>query len=53
MRQTLPRLQKINLPSRQFAFLWGPRMTGKTTFFKAAFPDSLSYNLKRRRPAGA
>jgi hypothetical protein len=23
--------------------LWGPRKTGKTTFLRAAFPDSLSF----------
>jgi uncharacterized protein len=45
MIQALPRLLKINLPSRQSAFLWGPRKTGKTTFLRAAFPDSLSYDL--------
>ena len=47
MMQTLPRLLKINLPSRQSTFLWGPRKTGKTTFLGAAFPDSLSYDLLR------
>jgi uncharacterized protein len=53
MMQTLPRLLKINLSSRQSTFLWGPRMTGKTTFLKAAFQDRLSYDLQRRRPADA
>ena len=43
--QTLPRLLKIGLPKGQSAFLWGPRKTGKTTFLRAAFPDSLSYDL--------
>jgi predicted AAA+ superfamily ATPase len=27
------------------AEMWGPRKTGKTTFLRAAFPDSLSYDL--------
>jgi uncharacterized protein len=44
MIQTIPRLLKIELPKVQSAFLWGPRKTGKTTFLRAAFPDSLSYD---------
>jgi predicted AAA+ superfamily ATPase len=47
MMQTLPRLLKIKLPQGQSAFLWGARKTGKTTFLKGAFPDSLSYDLLR------
>jgi predicted AAA+ superfamily ATPase len=45
MIQTMPRLLKITLPKGQSAFLWGPRKTGKTTFLKEAFPDSLIYDL--------
>jgi uncharacterized protein len=45
MMQNLPRLLKISLPERQSAFLWGPRKTGKTTFVRSVFPDSLSYDL--------
>jgi predicted AAA+ superfamily ATPase len=45
MMQTMPRLLKIKLPKGQSAFLWGPRKTGKTTFLRATFPDSLSYDL--------
>ena len=45
MKQTITRVLKIKLPKGQSAFLWGPRKTGKTTFLKAAFPDSLSYDL--------
>jgi predicted AAA+ superfamily ATPase len=41
----LPRLLKIKLPKGQSAFLWGPRKTGKTTFLRQTFPDSLSYDL--------
>jgi predicted AAA+ superfamily ATPase len=35
----------IKLPKGQSAFLWGPRKTGKTTFLRAAFPESLMYDL--------
>ena len=45
MIQTMPRLLKIKLPKGQSAFLWGPRKTGKTTFLRATFPDSLIYDL--------
>ena len=45
MTQATPRLLRIKLPERQSAFLWGPRKTGKTTFLKSAFPDSLWYDL--------
>jgi predicted AAA+ superfamily ATPase len=45
MTKTLPRLLKIKLPKGQSAFLWGPRKTGKTTFLRQTFPDSLSYDL--------
>jgi uncharacterized protein len=45
MAQLLPRLLNIKLPEGQSAFLWGPRKTGKTTFLKAAFPESLRYDL--------
>jgi uncharacterized protein len=45
MKQTISRLLKIKLPKGQSAFLWGPRKTGKTTFLRAAFQNSLSYDL--------
>lgn len=45
MIQTVSRLLKVKLPKGQSAFLWGPRKTGKTTFLRAAFPDSLYYDL--------
>jgi len=45
MMQTMPRLLKIKLPKSQSAFLWGPRKTGKTTFLRATFPDSLNHDL--------
>ena len=43
--QTIPRSLDIKLPNGQSAFLWGPRKTGKTTFLRAAFPDSIVYDL--------
>jgi uncharacterized protein len=42
---TIPRLLKIKLPPKQSAFLWGPRKTGKTTYLKEAFPESLFYDF--------
>ena len=45
MIQMLTRLLNIRLPMGQSAFLWGPRKTGKTTFIRMAFPDSLRYDL--------
>jgi predicted AAA+ superfamily ATPase len=43
--QTIPRSLVIHLPKGQSAFLWGPRKTGKTTFLRTAFPDSIVYDL--------
>jgi predicted AAA+ superfamily ATPase len=45
MIQKIPRLLNIKLPKGQSTFLWGPRKTGKTTFLRQAFPDSLCYDL--------
>ncbi|NWF56859.1 MAG: hypothetical protein HXY45_18900 [Syntrophaceae bacterium] len=44
MDQTIRRMMHIDLPQGQSAFLWGPRKTGKTTYLKTAFPDSLMYD---------
>lgn len=41
----IERVLNIKLPLRQSAFLWGPRKTGKTTYLKMRFPDSLSYDF--------
>jgi predicted AAA+ superfamily ATPase len=41
----IERALRIVLPERQSAFLWGPRKTGKSTLLKAAFPDSLRFDL--------
>ena len=54
-----PRRLKMDLPKRQSAFLWGPRKTGKSTYLKQAFPNSLVYDFLKtdlllnfnRRPA--
>jgi predicted AAA+ superfamily ATPase len=43
--QTIRRSLAIQLPKGQSAFLWGPRKTGKTTFLRTAFPDSIVYDL--------
>jgi predicted AAA+ superfamily ATPase len=45
MIQMLTRLLNIKLPKGQSAFLWGPRKTGKTTFTRTAFAESLRYDL--------
>ena len=41
----LNRLLRIKLPPRQSAFLWGARQTGKSTYLKAKFPNSLYFDL--------
>ena len=56
---TIDRILRIALPKRQSAFLWGPRKTGKSTYLRAAFPQSLTFDLLQtdlmleltRRPA--
>lgn len=35
----------INLPKGQSAFLWGARQTGKSTYLKNHFPDSIVYDF--------
>ena len=55
----IQRALTIALPSRQSAFLWGPRKTGKSTYLRSAFPESLTFDLLQtdlmldlaRRPA--
>ena len=55
----IERTLRIALPKRQSAFLWGPRKTGKSTYLRATFPDSLTFDLLQtdlmldlaRRPA--
>lgn len=41
----IKRILDIKLPERQSAFLWGPRKTGKTSYLKKHFPDSLIYDF--------
>ena len=41
----ISRILRISLPKGKSAFLWGPRKTGKTTFLKEAFPNSLLYDM--------
>ncbi len=39
------RILHIDLPEKQSTFLWGARKTGKSTFLKKHFPNSLYYDL--------
>lgn len=39
------RILDIDLPRGQAAFLWGPRKTGKTTYLRQAFPESILYDF--------
>jgi predicted AAA+ superfamily ATPase len=41
----IKRILNISLPPRKSAFLWGPRKTGKSTYLKATFPESLVYDF--------
>ena len=41
----IDRILQIDLPPGQSAFLWGPRKTGKTTFLKKNFPDSIIFDF--------
>ncbi|MBC8390047.1 MAG: AAA family ATPase, partial [Actinobacteria bacterium] len=41
----IKRILDIKLPQKQSAFLWGPRKTGKTTYLKKRFPDSLIFDF--------
>jgi predicted AAA+ superfamily ATPase len=41
----IKRIMNIVLPKGQAAFLWGPRKTGKSTYLKDAFPESLRYDF--------
>jgi predicted AAA+ superfamily ATPase len=35
----------MDLPEGQSAFLWGPRRTGKTTYLRYRYPESLRYDF--------
>ena len=41
----IERTLRIALPAHQSAFLWGPRKTGKSTYLRSAFLDSLTFDL--------
>lgn len=41
------RILTIDLPKKQSAFLWGARKTGKSTFLKQQFPNSIYYDFLR------
>ena len=43
--KTIKRLLKIDLPPQQSTFLWGPRKTGKSSYLKQTFPDSLVFDF--------
>jgi uncharacterized protein len=43
--KTIPRFLEFKLPKGQSAFLWGPRKTGKSTFLKAKYPESIVYDF--------
>lgn len=45
MDTTFDRILKISLPPRQSAFLWGPRKTGKSTYLRKRFPESLRFDF--------
>jgi predicted AAA+ superfamily ATPase len=39
------RILDLELPPGQSAFLWGPRKTGKTTYLRRRFPESVVFDL--------
>lgn len=39
------RLLKLNLPKAQSAFLWGARKTGKSTYLRTNYPQSIYYDF--------
>ncbi len=43
--KNISRILDIRLPHKQSAFLWGARKTGKTTYLKEKFPNSLVYDF--------
>lgn len=43
--ENLKRILDMKLPRKQSAFLWGARRTGKTTYLKEKFPNSLVYDF--------
>src|SRR3989338_10737695 len=43
--KNITRILDMKLPKHQSAFLWGARKTGKTTYLKERFPDSIVYDF--------
>ena len=43
--KNVERILNIDLPSRQSAFLWGPRKTGKSSYLIKRFPKSIVYDF--------
>ena len=41
----IKRILDLRLPAKQSAFLWGARKTGKTTYLRDKFPNSLVYDF--------
>lgn len=39
------RYLKLEVPKGQSVFLWGPRNSGKSTYLRDNFPDSIYYDL--------
>jgi predicted AAA+ superfamily ATPase len=39
------RILELTLPDRQSAFLWGPRKTGKSTYLKSTFAESIVFDF--------
>ena len=43
--ENIKRVLNIELPPSQSAFLWGARKTGKTTYLKERFSNSIYYDF--------
>ena len=43
--KNIKRMLDMRLPCGQSAFLWGARKTGKSTYLREKFPDSIVYDF--------
>ena len=43
--KNITRMLDMRLPDKQSAFLWGARKTGKSTYLREKFPDSIVYDF--------
>lgn len=43
--KNITRMLYMKLPDKQSAFLWGARKTGKSTYMREQFPDSIVYDF--------